>query len=639
MRRFFPVFLIALVMIPGPGARPLAAQEPAPQSQPQAEAEDLHEEFIRSRGAQGESHASGGRPDLGPVVLGNPTQAVTALRVGLHTTAFSPTGTVLTEFSSLHHPSVELTNTDGDVKVVDRATGKQIAVMAPGMLVRVEHDGQQFLVSQDGLLLGSFDGPVLFRPTSRDNFFRVEHIRRVFSGTHVPRYRGAMEVGRGPTTAGLSGPPRVNLFNIVEVEQYVPGVVANESIASFAVEALKAQAVAARGYAIANLGNYVRRGYPFDIVDSAASQVYRGVISEHVNAVRASSDTLGLVASSGGRIIAAMYSSSFGGHSEHNEAISFVAGQPAGGAPVSYLRGIYDGTENPPDFSQETGIAAFWRSNPPLPMIHDECSWTGNTFSRWNFPLPATLIKSRLTDSNATRIAGDRTGTISDIAITGRGAGSQRATVVRITFANPHGIYEVRGWQGIRSVIGRTASPSGAFRACNSNPALPPAVLPGNFTLNNPSWLEVTRNPDGTVNQVRVWGGGWGHNLGMSQYGAHGRGRLGQSFIEILKAYYTGVEIGSFPIDIGRSPGSGPPVLRQQFVAPNARGVLEIRARDLAGLNVHLNERHDLRFDQATLASGLVQVDVSPYLVPGVNVIQYNPVGRNGTATVNVVLH
>jgi stage II sporulation protein D len=106
------------------------------------------------------------------------------------------------------------------------------------------------------------------------------------------------------------------------VEDYVPGVVANESIASFAIEALKAQAVAARGYAIANIGNYIARGYPFDIVDSSASQVYRGVISEHLNAVRAASDTTGLVASSNGRIISAMYSSSFGGHSEHNEWIS-----------------------------------------------------------------------------------------------------------------------------------------------------------------------------------------------------------------------------------------------------------------------------------------------------------------------------
>jgi hypothetical protein len=100
----------------------------------------------------------------------------------------------------------------------------------------------------------------------------------------------------------------------------------------------------------------------------------------------------------------------------------------------------------------------------------------------------------------------------------------------------------------------------------------------------------------------------------------------------------TGVNIGSYPIDIGRDPGTGPPTLRQQFVAPNAQGVLEIRATNLRGLRVHLNELYDLSFDEATLASGVVRVDVSPYLVVGVNVIQYNPVGRSGEATVNVIV-
>lgn len=270
-------------------------QDPAAQPPPaeMAEHERLTDEFIASRMANGESHASGARPELGPVIRGNPTQAATVLRVGLHYTTLTSGGGIVTEFSSLHHPFVELTATDGDVKVIDRSTGKEITLMVPGSLIRVEHDGTSFLVTRDTILLGAFDGPVFFRPHSRANQFRIEHIRRSFSGVKVPLYRGAIEVARGSLTAGLPPPARVNLVNIVEVEDYVPGVVANESIASFAIEALKAQAVAARGYAIANIGNYVARGYPFDIVDSSASQVYRGVISEHPNAVRAASDTLG----------------------------------------------------------------------------------------------------------------------------------------------------------------------------------------------------------------------------------------------------------------------------------------------------------------------------------------------------------
>jgi SpoIID/LytB domain protein len=626
--RFLARIAVAMLLAV-PAAAQVPDQEPAPQpSAPQSENELLEEDYIRTRMENGESHASGARPDLGPVVLGNPTQAVVTLRVGLYFSILSSTGGLVTEFSSLHHPYVELTNTDGDVKVIDRTTGKEIAAMSAGSRVRVEHDGTGFLVSQDGAPIGSFAGPVFFRPASTANLFRVESIRRSFSGTKVPLYRGAIEVARGRITAGQV-PPKVNLVNILEVEDYVPGVVANESIASFSPEALKAQAVAARGYAIANIGNYVARGYPFDIVDSSSSQVYRGVISEHVNAVRAASETVGLVAAYDGQIISALYSSSFGGHSEDNEWIFNSPSTQLPGTNVTpYLRGIYDGIDPAPDFTNEVGINAFWRTNPML-QLYDECTTSGNSFSRWTFTLPGSLIKSRLTTSNSVLVSGSRDGAITNVAIAQRMPASARAAIVTLTLTT--GVVEVRGWDNLRSVLGRNG-PTQVPRACGTS------KIAANFVLDNPSSFDVVNGPDGTVSQVTVYGGGWGHNLGMSQYGAHGRGKAGQSFLEILHAYYTGVDIGSYPIDIGLTQGSGAPTLRQEFVAPNALGTVEIRATDLKSLRVHVNGLYDLSFDQATLASGVVRVDISQYLIAGLNVIQYNPVGLGGRATVNVVV-
>jgi hypothetical protein len=137
---------------------------------------------------------------------------------------------------------------------------------------------------------------------------------------------------------------------------------------------------------------------------------------------------------------------------------------------------------------------------------------------------------------------------------------------------------------------------------------------------------------------VIAYGGGWGHNVGLSQFGAHGRGRAGQTFIQILKAYYTGVDVSSYPIDIRRDPGSGPPTLRQQFYAPNARGTLVVRATDMKRLVVHINETYHLSFDEETLAAGTVSLDVSQYLMQGMNTIQYNPVERDGKATVTVTV-
>jgi len=605
---------IAIGALLGIGA---AAQEPPPPTEEQ----QLEEEWIQTKLEHGESHASGMRPELGPVILGNPTQAVVVLRVGLYY-SYTSSG-AYSEFASLHHPYADISHTAGDVHVLDRATGRQVVAIEPGRIIHLAYDGTGYQVSVDGVPLGAFGGPIFFRPTNAANFFRVESIQRTFGGNKVPLYRGAIEVARGNSTQ----PNRVNVVNVVELEDYVPGVVVNESLSSFQVAALKAQAVAARGYAVANIGRYGALGYPFDIVDSSSSQVYRGVISEHVKAVQAATETTGLVASYEGRIITALYSSSFGGYSENNEWIfNSPSSQLPGSNVTAYLRGIYDGDGTPPDFSTEAGTAAFWTA--PQPSIFDDCVRVGNRFSRWRIVLTGAQIKSRRTTGRYVRIAGNLTGSITDVSFTTRMGASARAAIARIGLTT--GEVEVRGWDNLRNVLGRTAVSTPAMCVASN--------IAANFTLNNPSVIEVAKNPDGTVGTMTAWGGGWGHNVGLSQYGSNGRAKAGQDFIQILKAYYTGVDVGAYPIDVGREPGSGPPTLRQQFSAPNAQGTLVVRPTDLKGLRVHINGTYDLSFDEADLAVGTVSVDVSPYLLPGINTIQYNPVGRDGGATVTVVI-
>jgi stage II sporulation protein D len=602
------------------------AQDPPPDE----EALRLEEAFIQSLAENGPSHAAGGRPELGDVVLGNPTQAAVALRVGL-SWSFTSTG-AFSEFATLHHPFARVSATVATAHVRDGATGGLIDVMQPGTVLEVRREGTApdagFTVSVDGVSLGTFAGPIQFRPTSDDEQFRVDSILRtnILGGPPVvPLYRGAIEVARAASTPA----DRVNVVNVVEVESYVPGVVANESIASFHMEALKAQATAARGYAIANLGRFQRNGLPFDIVDSASSQVYRGVKSEHPRAVQAAAETAGLVCSYGGRIISALYSSSMGGHTEDNEWIfNLPSNQLPGTNAEPYLRGIYDGAEPAPDFSDPAALAAFWTSQQP--QTYDSCAQVNNRFSRWRLTLTAAVIKSRL-PGRMVVISGSPSsvlnGAITDVALPLAMGASRRAAVARITLTT--GVVEVRGWDNLRFVLGRTA----ATTTLNCG-----AAVGANFTLNNPSLLELERNADGTVSQVIAYGGGWGHNVGMSQFGAHGRGRAGQGFRGILNAYYTGVDVGSYPIDVGREPGSGPPTLRQAFVAPEARGTLEVRASQLRGLVVHVNDAWDLHLTEEQLASGLVRVDLSAHLNAGMNVVQYNPVGRNGTATVAVIV-
>jgi hypothetical protein len=67
-------------------------------------------------------------------------------------------------------------------------------------------------------------------------------------------------------------------------------------------------------------------------------------------------------------------------------------------------------------------------------------------------------------------------------------------------------------------------------------------------------------------------------------------------------------------------------------------GSLFVRATGLKKLVVHINDTYDLILNEEELAAGAVTRDISGYLQPGLNTIQYNPVGRGGTATVNVVV-
>jgi len=602
-------------------ALPAAAQDP----QTPTEDEILEEEHIRSKAENGESHASGARDDLGPVILGNPTQAHTVIRVGLSFSTLNANGTINSEFSTRHFPAADISHTAGTVYLIDRASGTVFELSTPGTIVHVTRESSTgYHVSIGGVDAGTFAGPLFFEPTDETNQFRIENIRRSFTTTQVPRYRGAIELSH----AGGTSTDRLHVVNIVEIEDYVPGVVANESIASFHMEALRTQAVAARGYAIANIGRF-RANFPYDIDDSTQSQVYRGVISEHPRAVQSSNETVGLVASYNGRIISALYSSSFGGYSDSNE---WTFNSPSTSLPgtngLPYLRSIYDGDlATPPDLTDDATRDLFWSTL--RPDGYDMCGRVNNRFSRWKINIPAASIKARLVTGRYVPISGNITGNVTGVVVTQRMTGSNRIARVRIALST--GVVEVRGWDNMRNVLGRSvvSTPS-------SCPAPSNAAIASNFTLTNPSRLEILTNADGTFAGVNAYGGGWGHNTGMSQYGSHGRGLAGQTFLQILKAYYTGVDVGSYPIDIGREPGTGPPTLRQEFYAPNAVGTLVVRPENLKKLVVHINETYDIVLNEEELASGTVSIDISPYLVQGLNTIQYNPVGRDGSATVNV---
>ncbi len=135
-------------------------------------------------------------------------------------------------------------------------------------------------------------------------------------------YRGKIEVfvnSRGTLT----------VVNVVSLEDYLLGVVPNE-LGLPSLEAQKAQAVAARTYAVANINGFGNQG--FDLLPTVWSQVYRGVSSEGTMPTQAVLQTRGIVATYNGKPINALYTSTCGGRTENSGNI-FEFDEP-------YLRGV-----------------------------------------------------------------------------------------------------------------------------------------------------------------------------------------------------------------------------------------------------------------------------------------------------------
>ncbi len=139
-------------------------------------------------------------------------------------------------------------------------------------------------------------------------------------------YRGELEV-----TSSRSG--GLLVVDCVPLESYLRGVVAAEMESSAPMEALRAQAVAARTYAVKNLGHCQSRGY--DLSDTTDSQVYDGVAAEHDSTDQAVRDTAGLVLERGGTLCQADYYADCGGvtapGSEEDDYPPSVMDGPEGG--------------------------------------------------------------------------------------------------------------------------------------------------------------------------------------------------------------------------------------------------------------------------------------------------------------------
>lgn len=151
---------------------------------------------------------------------------------------------------------------------------------------------------------------------------------RLDNGIRVLSYLGTIDL--------KSEASSIMAYNTIDIESYLKGVVPFEMSDYFPLEALKAQAVAARNFALKKMGTRSALGYDFD--DTILFQVYGGYNPNYRNAIKAVEDTKGMVLLYNSELVEALYSSSNGGYTEASENVW--------GNYCYYLRSKPDPSEN-----------------------------------------------------------------------------------------------------------------------------------------------------------------------------------------------------------------------------------------------------------------------------------------------------
>ena len=332
-------------------------------------------------------------------------------------------------------------------------------------------------------------------------------------------YYGAFRFDR--KTAG-SG--QMTIVNPVRLDDYIKGVVPYEMSASWPIEALKAQAVCARSYALSHINSSHQRNYNFDLCDTTDCQVYQGVYksgtSDKVN--RAVEETSGVTLTYNGKYCDAVYSSSNGGASESAANVW--------GSEIPYLVG----KEDPYEAYLADSIPNY----------------------EWSFQFTGAELQTRLISKGYTKC-----GVITQVQTTTSNTGN----VIALTFTDEYGksysVYrtECRTFLTLRSMRysvssdggtsggslsvneGGTLDMTGGLTVIDGNGNL--STIDGGYLITAGGVTEIgTASASGTV--FTFTGTGWGHNVGMSQYGAYAMAELGYTYDQILQFYYTGAVLG-----------------------------------------------------------------------------------------------
>ena len=224
------------------------------------------------------------------------------------TSKYIRVGITTTGHSSLEHKTITLTS-HGRATLTN---GWMNMKLSPRDKVKIVCNGNKKIIYVNGKKRAETIQGVKYTP--KNNKIIVTSIKRAHRNTMFPVYRGVMEIKNSPSVSG-----RMRMINELKMEEYLMQVLPSEMPKSFGLEALKAQAVAARTYALNDYFHSRFKKYGFDVIDDTRSQMYNNEDENNVS-TRAIKETYGKVMLYNGKPIQAKYYSTSSGYgaSAHN---------------------------------------------------------------------------------------------------------------------------------------------------------------------------------------------------------------------------------------------------------------------------------------------------------------------------------
>lgn len=392
-----------------------------------------------------------------------------------------------TGFKSVFHASADLVLGSGADLEYENAKGKMVGE-------RLEA-GTQLTVGPDSPYLEY--GRMIITPDEPEAIT----IRSIERSQGTPVYSGSLEIKGTPE--GLV------LVNDLFLEDYLTKVVPSEMPPSYEKEALKAQAVCARTYAYRQIQGNTYSQYGAHVDDSTNFQVYNNT-SANDKSTQAVKETYGKMLFYEDKPIEAFYFSTSCGRT----ADAGVWGTDSGKYP--YLRAV-EVKEGGKSLGKEDndGFESYIKREDVI--AYD----TSYPMFRWQTDLPADVASAQISGA----------GQIQDMTVTDRGPGGIAG---ELTVTGSDGTVTIKGQSAIRSALG---NPSLIITKKDGGTMTGSATLPSAFIA-----IEKRTEEDGSLS-FHIYGGGFGHGVGMSQNGAQGMAKTGKGYKQILDFFYHGTEL------------------------------------------------------------------------------------------------